>query len=138
MVNPATLALIQSFEGIRLAAYPDPGTGGDPWTIGYGHTLGVRRGQVITREQATEFLIADLGTAERAVDHLGFQLNENQRGALVSFTFNAGAGNLQKLASHGLAAIPNRLLLFNHAAGKVMAGLTRRRQAEKALWEKSI
>jgi lysozyme len=134
MVNEATLKLIKEFEGVRLKAYPDPATGGEPWTIGVGHTGGVKRGDVITMEQSDAFLRDDLKEAQQAVDNLHFNLTENQYGALVSFTFNTGPGNLRKLAGQGIAAIPARLLLFNHANGKVMKGLTRRRQAERALF----
>ena len=72
--------------------------------------------------------------AEAGVNKLSLTLTDNQFAALVSFTFNLGAGNLNKLMSHGLAAAADRILLFDHAGGKVLAGLTRRRQAERALF----
>ena len=66
------LALIKEFEGLELEAYPDPGNKvtGEPWTIGYGHTVGVRRGDTCTEEQATEWLREDLRSAEGSVRHL--------------------------------------------------------------------
>jgi lysozyme len=75
-----------------------------------------------------------LGVAEAAVNKLGLNLTDNQFAALVSFTFNLGAGNLNKLMSQGLAAASDRILLFDHAGGMVLPGLTRRRQAERALF----
>lgn len=136
MVNNETLDLIKSFEGLRLRAYPDPATGGKPWTIGYGHTKGVKPGQKITREQAEAFLLEDLRQSERDVDSLGLYLTANQYGSLVSFAFNLGRSNLRKLASKGIPHIADRLLMFDHAAGKVLAGLTRRRKAERKLFLK--
>jgi lysozyme len=129
--NQAGLQLIESFEGLRLNSYQDSV---GVWTIGYGHTQGVQPGQTITQQQAQAFLQQDLGIAEAGVNKLGLTLTDNQFAALVSFTFNLGAGNLNKLLSQGLAAAPDRILLFDHAGGKVLPGLTRRRQAERALF----
>ena len=129
--NPAGLELIESFEGLRLNAYQDSV---GVWTIGYGHTQGVQPGQTITQQQAQAFLQQDLGVAEAAVNKLGLTLTDNQFAALVSFTFNLGAGNLNKLLKNGLAAVPDRILLFDHAGGKQLPGLTRRRTAERALY----
>lgn len=129
--NQAGLELIESFEGLRLNSYQDSV---GVWTIGYGHTQGVKPGQTITQQQAQAFLQQDLGVAEAGVNKLGLTLTDNQFAALVSFTFNLGAGNLNKLMSQGLAAAPDRILLFDHAGGKVLPGLTRRRQAERALF----
>jgi lysozyme len=129
--NQAGLQLIESFEGLRLTSYQDSV---GVWTIGYGHTLGVKAGQTITQQQAQAFLQQDLGVAEGAVNRLGLTLTDNQFAALVSFTFNLGAGNLNKLMKNGLAAVPDRILLFDHAGGRALPGLTRRRQAERALY----
>jgi lysozyme len=129
--NQAGLQLIESFEGLRLNSYEDSV---GVWTIGYGHTLGVKAGQTITQQQAQAFLQQDLAVAEAPVNKLGLNLTDNQFAALVSFTFNLGGGNLNKLMSQGLAAAPDRILLFDHAGGKVLPGLTRRRQAERALF----
>lgn len=129
--NDAGLQLIESFEGLRLNSYQDSV---GVWTIGYGHTQGVKQGQTITQQQAQAFLQQDLGVAEGAVNRLGLTLTDNQFAALVSFTFNLGAGNLNKLLKNGLAAVPDRILLFDHAGGRALPGLTRRRQAERALY----
>ena len=129
--NQAGLQLIESFEGLRLNSYQDSV---GVWTIGYGHTQGVKQGQTITQQQAQAFLQQDLSVAEAAVNRLGLTLTDNQFAALVSFTFNLGAGNLNKLMKNGLAAVPDRILLFDHAGGRALPGLTRRRQAERALY----
>ena len=129
--NAAGLQLIESFEGLRLTSYQDSV---GVWTIGYGHTQGVKQGQTITQQQAQAFLQQDLGVAEGAVNRLGLTLTDNQFAALVSFTFNLGAGNLNKLLKNGLPAVPDRILLFDHAGGKALPGLTRRRTAERALY----
>jgi lysozyme len=130
-INQAGLQLIESFEGLRLQSYQDSV---GVWTIGYGHTQGVKQGQTITQQQAEAFLQQDLAVAEKAVNGLGQTLTDNQFAALVSFTFNLGAGNLKTLFKNGLAAVPDRILLFDHAGGKQLPGLTRRRAAERALY----
>lgn len=129
--NAAGLNLIESFEGLRLTSYQDSV---GVWTIGYGHTHGVAQGQTITQQQAQAFLQQDLGVAEAAVNSHSLTLTDNQFAALVSFTFNLGAGNLNKLLKIGLAAVADRILLFDHAGGKQLPGLARRRQAERALY----
>lgn len=141
-VNDATLSHIKSFEGLRLQAYPDPGSrNGDPWTIGYGSTTGVHKGMVITEAEAEQRLKRDLETAERAVElAVKVPLNDNQFGALVSFAFNVGAGAfrdstlLRKLNAKDYSAVPAQLARWNKNDGKVIAGLTRRRASEAELW----
>src|SRR5690625_142505 len=83
--------LIKRWEGLRLAAYQDQA---GVWTIGYGHTSGVRRGDTCTEAQAEAWLRVDLEEAEAAVRRLvSVPLGEHQYGTLVSFTYNLGAGN---------------------------------------------
>ena len=97
-LSQEALALIRQLEGCHLAAYPDPGSGAEPWTIGYGHTgREVRPDLVIDQQQAEAWLQADGAAAERAVDQLvpPGALNRWQREALVSFCFNVGAGSLK-------------------------------------------
>lgn len=132
-INEAGLKLIESFEGLRLRAYQDSV---GVWTIGYGHTQGVKKGQTITPQQAEALLQQDLAMAETAVNSRNLPLTDNQFSALVSFTFNLGAGNLTTLLRKGLAAVPERILLFDHAGGKKLSGLTRRRIAERDLYLK--
>jgi lysozyme len=144
MINRDTLELIKEYEGVRLTAYPDPGSlNGLPWTIGYGHTKGVKKGDKITEAQAEQFLIEDLKEAERVIEkHVRVPLNENQYGALVSFIHNLGEtqfanGSIKAYINEGrLAEVPNRIALYNKNDGKVMKGLVRRREAEIALWRK--
>lgn len=134
------LALIKSFEGLRLKSYPDPGTGGEPWTIGYGHTGGVKPGQVITEAQADEFLRADLARFEVAVNKLCPVTTQNQFDALVSFTFNVGENalkesTLRRLHNEGAySQASDQFKRWDKAVGKVMAGLSRRRAAEAQLY----
>ena len=128
--------LIKEFEGLRLTAYRCPA---GVYTIGYGHTRGVKRGMKITEEEASAFLTADLRNSEKAVErYVGiYHWNQNEFDALVSFTFNCGATNLRSLLRNGrrnreqiAAALP----LYRKAGGKVLKGLERRRAAEKALF----
>lgn len=134
--------LIKSFEGMRLTAYPDPGTGGDPWTIGYGHTKGVKPGMKITENWAEELLRDDLAEFEAAVNGLvKVRLCQHQFDALVSLVFNIGPGafsdsTLLRLLNAGLyddAAL--QFVRWNKGGGKVLSGLTRRRMAERKLFE---
>ncbi|MEG3859764.1 lysozyme, partial [Microcoleus sp. herbarium12] len=91
-INQDGLNLIKSFEGLYLDAYLDPI--GIP-TIGYGHTQGVEEGMTITEAQAEELLRKDLAEFESAVSEaVEVEIDENQFSALVSFSFNLGAGSL--------------------------------------------
>lgn len=134
------LKLVKSFEGCHLRAYKCPA---GVWTIGYGHTSGVYSGMTITQEQADRFLIEDCQKAANYVDSAAYvpltnSLNENQRDALISFAYNCGAGNLKKLCKgRSLKQIAAAMLLYNKANGKILAGLTRRRKAEQALFYKT-
>lgn len=133
--------LIEQFEGLSLKAYND-GTG--VITIGYGHTSAagppkVSRGQTITKEQADQILASDLGKVETQVNSLvHVPIDQNQFDALVSFHFNTGAlgrsSVLKKLNQGDYNGAANALLLYNRGGGRVMAGLARRRAAEKALF----
>lgn len=140
-ISERGLNLIKSFEGLSLRAYPDPGTNGEPYTIGYGHTGGVQPGDTCTESEAAEFLRGDCGKAERCVDdHVGVDLTQSQYDALVSFIYNCGCGNfkgstLLKLVNQGyMDAAAGEFGKWNKAAGHVMAGLTRRRTAEAELF----
>lgn len=139
----AGLALVKQFEGCKLTAYPDPGSGGEPWTIGYGHTGGVRPGQKITQAQADTWLLADYDEHEAKVRALvKVSLTENQLGALCSFTYNVGPNNLRtstllKLLNKGdYKGAADQLLVWNKASGHVLAGLVTRRAAERDLFVK--
>lgn len=134
------LALIKKFEGCRLTAYQDSV---GIWTIGYGHTYGVLKGQTITQAQADAYLKSDCASAEKSVnnyEHL-YHWNQNQFDALVSFTYNCGSGNLKKLLDNGqrtIAEISAKITAYHKAGGKVLQGLINRRAAEKELFDKPI
>ncbi|WP_286917589.1 MULTISPECIES: lysozyme [Pseudomonas] len=135
------IALIKSAEGLRLKAYPDPGTGGLPWTIGYGSTSGVTRNMVITETQAEQMLAEDLVRFERIVERLvQVPVNQGQFDALVSFTYNVGEGNftkstlLRKLNASDTAGAAEQFSRWVHASGKVLPGLVKRRAAERAMF----
>ena len=135
------LELIKSHEGLRLEAYPDPGTGGEPWTIGYGSTGNVQPGDVIDQQEAERLLRDDVTSAEQCVErHVDVALEQYEFDALVSFVFNVGCGNFSastmlKLINAGnKRAAAAQFGRWNKAAGKTMAGLVRRRQAEKELF----
>ena len=128
--------LIKQFEGVRLTAYKCPA---GVYTIGYGHTRGVKRRMKITEEEASAYLTADLLNSEKAVERYDsvYHWNQNEFDALVSFTFNCGATNLRALLRNGRrnrSQIAETLPLYRKAGGKVLKGLERRRAAEKALF----
>lgn len=127
--------LIKHFEGLRLTAYKCPS---GVWTIGWGHTAGVKQGQTITEQQAQQMFENDMKVYERYVNYyVKHTLTQNQFDALVSFTYNCGPGNLQKLIrNRNLQQIADALPLFNKGAGKVLAGLVRRRKMERELFLK--
>ncbi len=139
-ISNSGLSLIKRFEGCRLTAYQDSiGI----WTIGYGHTSGVSKGQTITQVQADRYLKADCANAEKAVNkyHSKYHWNQNQFDALVSFTFNCGSGNLKKLLNNGqrtIAQISAKIPAYNKAGGKVLRGLVNRRAAEKELFDRPV
>lgn len=142
LINDAGFNLIKQFEGLKLDAYPDPATGGDPWTIGYGHTgKEVVPGLIITPKQAEELLCKDLVSCRESIDKLvTVPINPNQCAALISFVFNLGPQNLKistllKLLNQSkFKEAAEEFPKWNKANKKVMAGLTRRRQAEKELF----
>ena len=134
------VSLIKQFEGCRLKAYKCPA---GVWTIGYGHTAGVKEGDTITQETADAYLRNDLAKYEKAVQNYDgiYHFNQNQFDALVSFTYNCGVGNLKNLTQNGkrtLAQISVKLPLYNKAGGVVLRGLQRRRAAEKELFDTPI
>jgi len=135
-------ALIKSSEGLRLTAYPDPGTGSEPWTIGYGSTRGVVKGMKITVEQAERMLQNDVGRFEPELDNLvEVPLKQNQWDALMSFVYNLGAANLasstllKRLNVGDYDGAAAQFLRWNKAAGRELPGLTARRRAEQKLFQ---
>lgn len=138
--------LIKQFEGCKLKAYNDPGTGGLPITIGYGNTKdekgnNFKLGQVITQERANELMLNLLPKYEKTVnDNIKVELTQNQFDALVSFCWNCGSSNtLFKMINdkHSEMNIVNWLCShYIMGGGKVLNGLVRRRKAEATLFVK--
>lgn len=147
-VSKRGIALIKRFEGCArkrpdglFEAYPDPGTGDAPWTIGWGATgPGIERGTVWTAEQCDARLARDvaLHAAEVAAALGPAPTTQFQFDALVSFHFNTGAIARATLTKKHLAGdyagAAREFARWNRAGGRVLAGLTRRRAAEAALY----
>ncbi len=137
-INTVGLNLIKDFEGLRLNSYRDAV---GVWTIGYGHTGTAGPGQQITNAQATALLREDVATFENAVTRaVRVPITENQFAALVSFTYNVGSGALnsstllRRLNAGDTLGAADEFLRWNRAGGQVLAGLTRRRVAERNLF----
>ena len=128
------VALIKRFEGCVLKAYKAVASE-EYWTIGFGHYgPDVHQGDIITKERAEELLRADLARFEQAVEDSGMW-SQSEFDALVSFTYNCGAGNLQKLVKDRThAQIADAMLLYVKAGGLTLQGLVRRRKAERELF----
>lgn len=144
-ISDQMIAKIKGFEGEKLAAYPDPGTGAAPWTIGVGHTgPDVRPGMTITAAQSTNLLRADLAKFEAGVAALAPTTTQGQFDALVSFAFNVGLTNLKGstlLRKHNAgdyAGAADQFALWNKAAGKVLPGLVKRRAAEAQIYRGNV
>ena len=132
------LALIRGLEGCKLKAYQD---GGGKWTIGVGHTGGVKINDVITEADATNFLIADVKKAVDAINYfVEVPLNQNQFNALCSFTFNVGTGSFQTstllkvLNNSDYAGAAQQFLRWVYIKSKFDRGLQNRRTAESKLF----
>lgn len=142
--SKAAFDSIKRFEGCRLTAYPDPGSGGDPWTVGWGATgTGIKKGVTWTQGQADARLEHDVNTFATKVSALlkTAPTTQSQYDALVSFAFNVGIGALKEstlLRMHMDAdydGAAGQFARWNRASGKVLAGLTRRRAAEMRLYK---
>lgn len=135
--------LIKQFEGCKLTAYQDSV---GVWTIGYGWTQPVdgkpvAKGMVTTQQKANQLLTEGVAQYEKGVTNLvTVPLNQNQFDALVDFAYNLGVNALKgstllkKLNAGDYAGAANEFTKWNKAAGKELAGLTRRREAEKSLF----
>ncbi|WP_029516937.1 glycoside hydrolase family protein [Paenibacillus polymyxa] len=141
-ISKEGLSLIKNFEGCRLAAYKPVPTE-QYWTIGWGHYgPDVKQGMTITQTQADTMLAEDMGKYEAYVNNPAYvpvtdQLTQNQFDALTSFCYNCGSGNLKALCkSRTVAQIAASITKYDKAGGRVLAGLTRRRAAELALYNK--
>ena len=138
-VSDRGVELIAKYEGCRLEAYKCPA---GVWTIGYGHTAGVQPGQTLPSKEAAKALLKeDLkkygGHVNQCVKkgQITFPLTQNQFDALTSFCYNCGAGNLQKLVNGRTAPeVAEKMMAYTKGGGKVLPGLVRRREEEKALF----
>lgn len=135
------VATVGGFEGLRQTAYPDPATRGHPWTVCYGHTgPDVHRGDKRSIAECKDLLLHDLDThAAKLEPCIKVALPDGRYVALLSLAINIGPAGVcrssaLRLINEGRVREGcDALLRFNRAAGFVMPGLTRRRQAERAL-----
>lgn len=136
--------LIKEFEGFRKEAYLCPGL---VWTIGYGHTRGVRQGDVISESKAEEFLRGDLEEVESIVGHMiTVEIDQNQFDALVSLVYNIGSGNfydstIRRLINKecwDITKLEHAWKMWKRGGGKTLPGLVRRREAEFNLYKKDL
>lgn len=132
------IGFIRAHEGCKLTAYQD---GGGVWTIGVGHTKGVKKGQTITQVQADKFLADDLAPVESCINgKVTAALNQNQFDALASFVFNVGESAfkgstlLKKLNAGDYPGAANEFPKWCHDNGKTVQGLLNRRIDEQALF----
>ena len=151
MILKAGIDLIKKFEGCHLKAYPDPLSGGLPITIGWGSTRKrdgspCKLGDTITQKEADELLITQCENQFLpSLSKIPYwrEMNDNQRGALLSFAYNLGAGFYggsnfntitRNLREKNWKAIPKTLEMYCNPGSNVEAGLLRRRKAEGKLW----
>jgi len=131
-------ALIKKFEGCELEAYQ---CSANVWTIGYGHTQGIKEGDVCTQEDADRMLEEDLEEFEGYVQEaVNVPLEQHEFDALVAWTYNLGPSNLRsstmlkRLNDSNFDQVPSEMRRWNKAGGKVLDGLVRRREAESLLF----
>lgn len=129
---------IEEWEGCELTSYQD---GGGVWTIGVGHTKGVKAGQTITQQQADQYLVDDLQPVNQTLNSVvTVSVNQNQYDALSSFTFNLGCEALEgstllKLLNEGnYQGAADEFPKWDHDNGVVVQGLLNRRNAERDLF----
>ena len=136
--SPNELAIIKHYEGCKFNAYHCPA--GIP-TIGYGHTLGVKMGDVITQDQADAFLVDDLIHFEILVNSLKLNINQDQFDVLIDFCYNIGYGELKtsSFLQHVKSKASNSIICASlnewvHGGGKVLPGLVKRRKTDGILF----
>ena len=141
-VSQECIDLVKFFEGFESKAYLCPA---GVWTIGYGRTKNVKEGDMVNELQAERDLLEELEEfGEQVLSVVRVSIKQHQFDALVSWTYNLGVGNLQsstllkKLNSGDKNSVPSEMVRWNKAAGKVLAGLTRRREAEAKLWAREV
>lgn len=133
-------------EGCQLKAYPDPASGGAPFTIGFGHTKGVNPGMTCTKAEAELWLREDLqDAADKVRANVSADLTQGQFDALCDMAFNMGTGFIAKdgvvgdfddlVRNKDIEGVRKHIPDFRIAAGKVMPGLVKRGAARVALWD---
>lgn len=146
-IGSGGLDIIKESEGFRAEAYVDPATGGEPITIGYGSTAAaidklVKLGDIVTKEQAEEYLAYSINKKfmPDLRRYVKIPLTQGMIDACLSFIYNVGGGNfgsstlVKKLNAKDYCGAADEFLRWNKAAGKVMRGLTIRRQKERDLF----
>lgn len=139
--DPAlAMNFIGHWEGCELKAYR---CSAGVWTLGYGHTEGVKEGDTCTAEEAASWLVEDIESRQKALAHyINKPVTEGQFIALTSLVFNVGVSNLlkskllRKLNTGDFEGAAKEFLDFDLANGKKVPGLTRRRKAENELFLK--
>lgn len=136
----AVVAVVGGFEGLRLNAYPDPATKGPPWTVCYGSTHGVQKGDRHSLAECKAMLVKDLEQYAVGIERcVKVPLPDRRYVALVSFAYNLGVrgackSSVVRLINEGKTRQGcDYLLKYNRAAGIVFPGLTKRRQKEREL-----
>ena len=135
--NELGLYIIRKWESLRLKAYQ---CSAGVWTIGWGHTKGVKQGDVCTIEQANIYFKEDVEEKELQINSLDLQLTDNEYSALVSFIFNIGIGNFNKstmlrlLKQNKKIEASNEFQKWNKCKGAILNGLTNRRRDERNLF----
>lgn len=139
------VALVGGFEGLRQTAYPDPATQGPPWTVCYGETKNIKRGDHYSIAQCKAMLESSLQEYAAGIDRcVTVPLPDKRYVALISFAYNVGVGTACKSSAVRLInagqtkAGCEALLKYNRAAGIVFPGLTRRRQKERDYCEADL
>lgn len=137
-ISQKGIDLIKKFEGCRLQAYLCPA---GVWTVGVGHTKGVKKGMVITQQQAETFLKDDIKPIETLLNGMGINYTQNQFDALVGFVFNLGQGNFKSstmykyiVARKSDIEITDQMVKWHNAGGKPLLGLKKRRSEEANLF----
>lgn len=130
------LELIKKYEGLRLDAYKCPS---GKWTIGYGHTFNVKENDTCTLLDAENYLHDDVKKIMKQIDNSsakkGIVFTDCEYNALLSFTYNCGIGNFNKLVKDRTKSeIGQAILLYNKSNGVALHGLTKRRQSEHELY----
>lgn len=142
MSAPDGQDLVKHFESLRLTAYPDPATGGKPWTLGWGHTQGVHQGDECSSADAERLFQLDWALANAAVwSYCTGPYSLYELDAMTSFVFNVGAealhhSTLRRLLLDGRPKeeVVREFLKWDRAGGRVLHGLDLRRRAECLLF----